>query len=313
MGRPPRLRAFTCFEWTMSKFSIFISLILLIALPSLAKTVCPHCGAMFVGTQATCEYDSTQLRKWLEMVDIPGGLFEIGSDDETLPADERPEHSILLDGFKVSAAEVTVAQYTAFLNDKQPYVNERQEWITLKGEAANWGSGHDSHICVSGGVYRFDEGWADYPVTYVSWEGATAFCEHYFLRLPTEAEWEYAATGPGRYAYPHSQTYNPLDYCSLDNPGDGEPPLKPVGSFPANGYGLYDMAGNAAEWCSDYYGEDYYAVSPDKNPAGPNRGISRVIRGGSWGDGRSGLRCRARTGEMPEVLDSRVGFRAAAD
>ncbi len=88
----------------MSKFCIFISLISLITIPTLAKTVCPHCGAMFVGTGAACEYDSTTLREWLEMVDIHGGLFEIGSDDETLPTDERPEHSVLLDDFKISAA-----------------------------------------------------------------------------------------------------------------------------------------------------------------------------------------------------------------
>ena len=116
-------------------------------------------------------------------------------------------------------------------------------------------------------------------MVYVSWNDATAYAKWGGKRLPTEAEWEYAARG-GLVG----KRYSRGDQISPDDANYGGKVGKPrvVGSYPANGYGLYDMAGNVWEWCQDRYGSDYYSNSPIKNPPGPGTGYRRVLRGGHW-------------------------------
>jgi formylglycine-generating enzyme required for sulfatase activity len=148
------------------------------------------------------------------------------------------------------------------------------------------------------------------PVILITWADAQAYAEWRGSRLPTEAEWEYAARGgliekkfpSGDYLDSTMANYYPTRGHTL-----------PVGSFAPNGYGLYDMAGNVVEWVSDFYSKDYYLESPSENPAGPLYGKQRVIRGGGWRSGKSCNSVHFRQCLRPYWVDFNVGFRCAKD
>lgn len=229
---------------------------------------------------------------------IPGGVYLMGSapDEGGRYWDEGPQHNVQLSPFYMADKEITNAQYKRFVTATDYPVP--LYWLDKNLNAPNQ------------------------PVVGVSWFDAVAYTkwlskatgEEY--RLPTEAEWEAAARGglvgkafPWGDAPPGNNhvflaNYNPYPYDK-----DGFRYTAPVGSFPANGYGLYDMAGNVAEWCYDWYDSDYYARSPLKNPRGPASGQYRVIRGGSWYSRARGLRCATRQFLVPSETDGFIGFR----
>ena len=247
---------------------------------------------------------STRIRGLDEMtmVYVPAGEFEMGSDDGS--PDEQPVHTVYLGDYWIDQTEVTNGQY---------------ERCVVSGGCSkpkNSGSStRDSYY--SSGQYR------NYPVIYVDWNQADAYCTWAGGRLPTEAEWEKAARGTDGRIYPWEDEFDgtKLNYCdkncSLDwkdeKYDDGYVDTAPVGSYPAGSspYGALDMAGNVWEWASDWYAEDYYKNSPDRNPIGPQSGEYRVLRGGSWGYDDSLSRSAYRYWVDPALRNSFIGFRCA--
>lgn len=228
------------------------------------------------------------------VVFIEGGAFLMGSDDGE--ADEKPMRTVIVNDFYLDEHEVTVAAY--------------QDFISATGHAPplQWAEQLRSR---------------DHPVVYVSWNDAKAYAKWAGKRLPYEAEWEYAArggntglNGKSRYKYPWGDeaSHERANYDGTEGRDrwDGTSPIK---SFPATGFGLYDMAGNVWEWCEDWYDENYYKnrPSPDRNPKGPSTGQYRVLRGGSWLYDPNNLRCAYRSRFAATDQDYNIGFRCAQD
>ena len=227
----------------------------------------------------------------MTMVYVPAGSFEMGNH-----LDERacPVHEVSVGPFWIDQFEVTNAMYTEFLNELGNQLEEDDvAWLEP-------GIGHRGivygYIEEIDGVFHTRVGYEQYPVVEVSWYGAAAYCSWVGGRLPTEAEWEYAARGPESLAYPWGDTYDGscANYCDIlcnEEPrdrtsNDGAARWTAVGSYPecASWCGAQDMAGNVWEWVNDWWSEDYYAHSPSENPQGPASGTLHIGRGGSWYD-----------------------------
>jgi formylglycine-generating enzyme required for sulfatase activity len=171
------------------------------------------------------------------------------------------------------------------------------------------------------------QGRSDHPVVHVSWTDALAYCAWSGTRLPTEAEWEYAARGGLEGAvFPWGDELEPGGVHMMNvfqgafpdgnTAADGHASTAPVDSFPPNGFGLRNMTGNVWEWCSDWFAPDWYARSPDEDPRGPESGTHRVMRGGSYLCHASycrRYRVAARSSSSPDSSTGNVGFRVARD
>ncbi len=294
------------------------------------------------------------------MVWIPGGTFWMGGNDEAM-VDAQPAHLVTLDGFWMDRTEVTNAQFAKFVEatgyltvaerpldpkdfpgvplDKLkpgslvftppdhdvPLDNHLQWWEYVPGACWKHPEGPDSTIA----------GKENHPVVQVCWEDAMAYARWAGKRLPTEAEWEFAARGGldrnrfvwgddltpgGKWMVNNWQGQFPAENTEVD----GFRRTAPVGKFPPNGFGLCDMAGNVWEWCADWYQPDYYLASPRFNPKGPSTSFDplepgipkRVQRGGSYLC--SDLYCvrylpGARGKGEPLSAASHVGFRCVKD
>ncbi|MDA0998918.1 MAG: SUMF1/EgtB/PvdO family nonheme iron enzyme [bacterium] len=235
------------------------------------------------------------------MVFVPAGTFLRGAKKGTLAKgmeDVAPGRMIVLDAFYIDKFEVTHLAYARFL--------------AATGRAApkwepgdiRWGGDWSRFSWRS---HRPEPGTSDLPVTLVTWFEAEAYCAWAGKRLPTEAEWEKAARGESGRLYPWGEVAS----ASRANLGKRFSGPLPVGSFPEGRsvYGAMDMAGNAAEWVADYYGERYYESSPEQNPKGPPSGNARVIRGGYWGQPLASGRGDHRWQGPPGGRHGGVGFR----
>jgi formylglycine-generating enzyme required for sulfatase activity len=236
----------------------------------------------------------------VQMVDIPGGTFVMGLAGRE--ANESPAHRVTLSPYRLSKYEITNAQFRAFQPEHNP--------PSLNGQAFNG---------------------SDQPAVYLSWRDAMAYCEWLshkmgrHFRLPTEAEWEFAARAgvPTRYPWGNSSDAacgfanvadkSALkiwpDWFSFVDCDDNQAVTAPVGSYRPNAFGLHDMIGNVAEWCSDWYDPDYYARSTKVDPEGPATGAGPVIRGGNWSTGPERLHITARGHAGVNDRHSRIGFR----
>ena len=240
------------------------------------------------------------------MVLIPAGEFEMGdskNDPEDWMKHSRPVHTVYVDAFYMDVYEVTNAQYKKFMD------------ATGHSAPRFWNDA------------RFNQ--PEHPVVGVNWYDSGAYAQWAGKRLPTEAEWEKAARGGlvgkrypwGDEAPDAGGTYR-ANYDPGNDAADGYAFTAPVGSFPPNGYGLYDMAGNVWEWCMDEWDSGFYARSPRENPVAgglisfvnnnfTNVTTNRVIRGGGWDDYPYGLRVADRLSYSPDYSDYWLGFRCA--
>ena len=224
------------------------------------------------------------------MVEIPEGPFTMGFDGTQALEDERPKHQVRLPTFFMDLHEVTTVQYASFL----AATNRDAPW--------QWnGVDLSQH--------------SDRPVIGVDWSDADAYCRWKGKRLPTEAEWEKSARGTDGRLYPwgdQSPTKNLANFA-LGARFSYSQVLMPVQSYEQGKslYGLYHMAGNVWEWVQDWYVANYYEVSPEHNPQGPEQGQFKVLRGGSWSDLPKYLLTYGRFKLSPETRNSYIGFRCA--
>ncbi|MEA1921680.1 MAG: formylglycine-generating enzyme family protein [Pseudomonadota bacterium] len=255
----------------------------------------------------------------MEFVWVPAGTYQMGQTEsekenlikvmgrdkyEKYCAEELPRHQVIVDGFWMGQCEVTNAQYRQFKSD------------------------HDSKS-YAGHSLNDDK----QPVVEVSWEDAVAYAQWLSakskrkFRLPTEVEWEYACragTTTVRYwgddenlACRHANVADKTakqewPKWSIHDCDDGFMVTAPVGSFQPNSFGLYDMLGNVWEWCSDWYGENYYKESPEKNPRGVDSGTYRVARGSCWVNPSRYVRSASRNRRRPDNRTYALGFRLVA-
>jgi len=252
----------------------------------------------------------------IDWVDVPGGDFLMGSTaaDGQAWANERPQHTVYVDAFRISHSEVTNAQYRQFI-DAGGYST------SVYWSAAGWQWRQANGVTQPGYWNDSVFNQPNYPVVAVSWYEADAYTRWAGARLPTEAEWEKAARGTDGRIYPWGDAFDGtrLNYCDQNciweapdtTVNDGYCYTAPVGTYPsgASPYGVLDMAGNALEWLADWYQEDYYSNSPYSNPSGPTSGTTHVIRGGGYPDGAERQRCAHRYGDFPDLRSWVVGFR----
>jgi len=226
----------------------------------------------------------------ITFVSIPSGTFQMGDVEGGGYLGEVPVHTVTISSFEMSIYEVTNAQYAVYLNEalsegditvfdsntvlgKGGEYDDRPYWCLYNMTPSYNMNG----ITYSAGKFGVEPGKENWPAESVSWYGAKAFAQYYGLDLPTEAEWEYACRGGKQYKYgtddgtisPNKANYGLNIEHSVD-----------VGSYPANPFGLYDMCGNAYEWCNDWYGS--YSSSNITDPVGPSSGSYRVLRSGCW-------------------------------
>jgi formylglycine-generating enzyme required for sulfatase activity len=234
-----------------------------------------------------------------ELVLIPGGEFMMGSPDGEGRNDEHPQHRVRVDSFYLGKYEVTNAQWKRFVEANPEW---RQDGAKAK-ELANEGDGYLAHW--NGDAPPAGE--ENHPVVYVSWYAAVAYCEWAGLRLPTEAEWEYAAQGGRGYEY---GTATGKLSKELANYLEGD--TTPVGKYPPNPFGIYDLSGNAWECCSSEYRSYPYRADGGQEDLQTN--VLRVVRGGSWLSRASLIdytRARARASGVPGPTQTDVGLRCA--
>jgi len=229
-------------------------------------------------------------QNFLELVTVEGGTFTMG-DEWGLGEDDDATHKVTLSTFEISKTEVTVQQYRIYCNATG----------TSMPKEPSWGFSNKNN-----------------PIVNISWNDAMDYTRwlskklNKSIRLPYEAEWEYAARGGIKskgYKYSGAQTIANTG-CCYDANSNGK--VHPVASKEPNELGLYDMSGNVWEWCMDSYGKDYYDKSPENNPKGPTSGESKIMRGGSWNYRGTGCRVAYRFKCKAVCSYDDIGFRVVS-
>lgn len=245
-----------------------------------------------------------------ELVLVEGGEFNMGSNYGEI--DEEPIHSVVVNNFYIGRYEITNKQYATFLNLRRPAKRDVETWINVENDRLD--------ITRDGQEYVVAAGRENYPVTSVSWYGASAYCEWLRnltgepFRLPTEAEWEYAARGGKKtHDYVYSGSRDVGEVAWFDWNADGE--KHEVGTLKPNELTTYDMIGNVQEWCNDWYDEHFYedVKETPNNPAGPEKGYECVVRGGAFHLEIENVRNEDRSKFAPHIINATIGFRIARE
>jgi formylglycine-generating enzyme required for sulfatase activity len=284
------------------------------ASPTLAQTNAPGLSATPVASPVgttTVQVIATKLLEpsGITMVYVPAGEFLMGCADSDPLAhnDEKPQHHVYLDGYWIGQTEVTNAQYRRFI--EAGGYGTQTYW-------SNSGWAWKESTGVTQPEYWSVSKWngAEDPVVGVSWYEAEAYAKWAGARLPTEAEWEYAARGGPLslgYEYAGSNSVDEVAWYYGNSYGNSGRGTHPVARKKANELGLYDMSGNAWEWVADWYDYGYYGSSPRENPSGPLNGDDRVERGGSWTEQERYVRCAFRFRYSSFARSDEGGFRVA--
>lgn len=279
------------------------------------------------------------------MISLPGGTFHMGTDyAEAFPLDgEGPVRAVKLAPFSIAQYPVTNGLFARFVAETG-YKTEAERfgwsfvfWLHIpkdhfRAMVEDTVAGAPWWCKVRGAQWNKPEGpgsdlkkRGNHPVVHVSWNDAAAYCSWAGLRLPTEAEWEYAARGGlDQKLYPWGDKLRPSgehrcniwqgEFPNFDTAEDGYAGTCPVDAFPANGFGIYSITGNAWEWCSDWFDTDFHATASLDNPQGPAEGTARVMKGGSFLCHKSycnRYRVAARSSNTPDSSTSNIGFRCA--
>lgn len=251
----------------------------------------------------------------MPIIFIPAGSFIMGAADNDPEAeeDERPAGLVRLSSFYIDQYPVTVAQYAAYINELGGYVQRCFGYTCLYTRFETM----DSYLTATLSDYIPMAGYDRYPINNVSWYGAAAYCQAMGGRLPTEAEWEYAARGPDNRLYPWGNEFPDATLAVFEQRSVAL--LAPVDALPAGAsyFNVYSMAGGLWEWVSDWYDPAYYQERPSLNPVGPERsGVSppaRVLRGGAWNSPAAELRASKRGMASPLAFQREIGFRCVYD
>ncbi|MEU2355539.1 formylglycine-generating enzyme family protein [Streptomyces sp. SCPE 10] len=298
-----------------------------------------------VPTRAEPPAQAARLRSTKGQVRLPGGEFAMGDAfGEGYPADgEGPVHQVRLKPFHIDETAVTNAQFAAFVKatghvtDAERYGSSAVFHLAVDAAPADLlgsAAGTPWWINVRGAHWRCPDGprsgiadRSNHPVVHVSFNDATAYARWAGKRLPTEAEWEFAARGGlagRRYAWGDELAPGGRWRCNIwqgrfpdhNTAEDGYLTTAPVRSYRPNGYGLWNTAGNVWEWCADWFSPTYYAQAPLDDPRGPEAGTTRVLRGGSYlchDSYCNRYRVAARSSNTPDSSAGNLGFRCAND
>jgi sulfatase modifying factor 1 len=248
--------------------------------------------------------DTSNITK-IDLVFIEKGAFKRG--DKNGEVDEKPVRKIKIESFYIGKYEVSNSEFVEFLNVNGNQVEGNTQWINLDGKWNNL----KCRIYEKNNRFFVEEGYEYFPVNFVSWYGAKAYCLWKGGRLPTEAEWEYVAKG-GKYSKKQiikEFEKNISKYSWYFYNSDNQ--MHKRGQKASNTLGLFDIYGNLWEWCSDFYNANYYTTKINKNPQGPISGDYKVIRGGSWTNKEEMMRISNRNAINPNSNKINLGFRIA--
>jgi formylglycine-generating enzyme required for sulfatase activity/DNA-binding CsgD family transcriptional regulator len=249
---------------------------------------------------------STPEKDGMVLIYIPAGEFRMGSsrtEDAQAFQEELPQHLVYLDAYWIDQTEVTNAQYAMCVADSDACTKPANSYSLTRSS------------------YYENSQYANYPVIFVSWSQAAAYCAWAGRRLPSEAEWEKAARGPEGRIYPWGNAFDGTlaNYCDINCQtdwkdsrfDDGYVDTSPVGEYQdgASMYGVLDMAGNVYEWVADWFAS--YDQVPQSNPTDPASGLEHMIRGGSWGDDPTHIRSALRSHINADNWMDFIGFRCA--
>lgn len=279
------------------------------------------CTCLPISAEELCNYVENESSLDINMVYVEGGTFQMGTNkDKYREIDEENVHLVKLDDFYIGKTEITIAQFAKFVEETnyktdaeikgRSYIWDDEKALMVEKENVNW-------RCNELGELINENDYSYYPVVYISWQDATAFCNWLSEKtgkkysLPTEAQWEYAARG-GRYSkgymYSGSKKIKKVAWYWDDSQREEHP----VSNLLPNELGIHDMSGNVYEWCYDWY-EATYSTENQENPEGPENEKSklfrRVIRGGSWATTKNFCRVTNRDSGNPNLGTSTSGFR----